>query len=42
MVQKGHTNTNPQPGQYLTHARSYITRAVTALIGAHQRGKPLD
>ena len=44
---KGHTRTNPRPDQYLTHALSRITRAVTAtdscfvLIGAHQRGKPL-
>ena len=29
---KGHTYTNPGPGQYLTHAHSsYITRAVAAI-----------
>ena len=42
---KVHTYTNPRPGQYLRHAHSRITRAVTAtdscfvLTGAHQRGK---
>ena len=42
---KGHTYTNPRPGQYLSHAHSHITRAVAAtdscfaLIGAHQRGE---
>ena len=41
---KGHTYTNPRPGQYFTHAHSHITRAVTdmdscfALTGAHQHG----
>ena len=28
---KGQTFTNPRPGQYLTHAPSYITRAVAAM-----------
>ena len=27
---RGHTRTNPRPDQYLTHALSRITRAVTA------------
>ena len=44
ILSKGHTYTNPGPGQYLTHTHSHITRAVAAmdscftLIGAHQRG----
>ena len=39
---KGHTYTNPRPGQYLTQAHSQITRAVAAmdscfaLIWVHQ------
>ena len=42
---KGHTYTNPRPGQYLTHAHSHITRQVAAtdncfaLIGAHWHDK---
>ena len=42
---KGHTYINLRPGQYLTHAHSYITWAVAAtdscfaLIGAHEHGK---
>ena len=40
---KGHTYTNPRPGQYLTHAHSHVTRVVAAmhscfaLTGAHQK-----
>ena len=39
-----HSNTNPQPGQYLTHAHSHITRALAAmdscfgLVIPHQQG----
>ena len=39
-----HSNTNPRPGQYLTHAQSHITRAVAAmdscfgLVRPHQHG----
>ena len=39
-----HTDTNPRPGQYLTHAHSHITRAVAAmdscfdLVRPHQLG----
>ena len=41
---KGHTNTNPRPGHYLTHAHSHTTRAEAAmnscfaLTGAYQHG----
>ena len=39
-----HSNTNPRPGQYVTHAHSHITRAVAAmdscfgLVRPHQHG----
>ena len=38
--QMTHSNTNPQSGQYLTHAHSHITRAVADLDSYFGRVRP--
>ena len=37
-LSKGHTYTNPWSGQYLTHAHSHITHAVTQTAGLPSLG----
>ena len=35
-----HSNANPRPGQYLTHAHSHITQAVAAMDSCFGLGRP--